>query len=73
MVLYWLGWSIAAVALGLACGKLVNMMIHSARSKTAIERILWQEAAERAALARDVHRMADALEGIAQGFKTWMG
>jgi len=60
--------AIAAVSLGLAAGKLVNSMIHSARRKEAYDRVLWQEAAERAHHSHDLRRIADALERIVSEF-----
>lgn len=65
---YFILWAIAAVACGLAAGKLVNKMIHSARRREAYDRILWQEAAERAHHAHDLRRIAGALERIAGYF-----
>jgi hypothetical protein len=61
-------YAIAAIASGLAVGKLVNSMIHSARRKEAYDRILWQEAAERAHHSHDLRRIAAALEAIAAQF-----
>lgn len=52
------------IAAGYGVGRLVNHLIHVHRQKAAIERILWQEAAERASLVADVRRMAVSLERI---------
>lgn len=49
---------------GYAAGRLVNHLIHTHRQKAAIQRILWQEAAERASLVADVRRIATSLERI---------
>ena len=61
-------WTLGAAFLGLAVGKLVNNLIHSARRKEAYDRVLWQEAAERAHHSHDLRRIADALEQIAAEF-----
>lgn len=55
---------IAVPTAGYAVGRLVNHLIHAHRQKKAIERILWQEAADRASLTHDVRRIATSLERI---------
>lgn len=51
-------------AAGYAVGRLVSHLKHVHRQKAAIQRILWQEAAERASLVADVRRIATSLERI---------
>lgn len=60
--------AISAVALGLAAGKIVNHLIWTARRQEAYDRVLWQEAAERAHHIHDLRRIAKATERLADHF-----